>query len=156
MIWYDLPYGGAVNMQGKVVWRVSKEEYETLKKRLEDIFDDDSVSQNSDWLKQYQWIHSQCEACASPGPSFSCISPSLSTIVAGPALPGLGGLDAVGGPVRPAAQARAWAFPASLTGWSHCPSPGGCAGMQAAQSGDRFFGFIQIAEVCLPYLVTVL
>jgi hypothetical protein len=48
MIRYALPYGGAVNMQGKVVWRVSKEEYETLKKRLEDIFDDDSVSQNSD------------------------------------------------------------------------------------------------------------
>ena len=28
--------------------------------------------------------------------------------------------------------------------------------MQAAQSEDRFFGFIQIAEVCLPYLVTIL
>jgi hypothetical protein len=49
MIRYDLSYGGAVNMQGKVVWRVSKEEYETLKKRLGDIFDDDSACQNSDW-----------------------------------------------------------------------------------------------------------
>jgi len=48
MIRYNLPYGGAVNMHGEVVWRVSKEEYETLKKRLEDIFDDDSVCQNSD------------------------------------------------------------------------------------------------------------
>lgn len=48
MIKYKLPYGGAVNMHGEVVWRVSKEEYETLRKRLEDVFDDDSICQNSD------------------------------------------------------------------------------------------------------------
>jgi len=40
-------------------------------------------------------------------PSLSCIFPTLSTIVAGLALLAQDGLDAVGGPARPAAQARA-------------------------------------------------
>jgi len=40
-------------------------------------------------------------------PSIFRILTSMGTIVAGPALQGLDGLDAVGGPVRPAAQARA-------------------------------------------------
>ena len=43
MIKYKLPSGGAVDMHGEVVWRVSKEEYETLKKRLEDAFEGDCI-----------------------------------------------------------------------------------------------------------------
>jgi len=44
MIRYKLPYGGAVNMRGEIVWRITKEEYEVLKKRLEHIFDEDISS----------------------------------------------------------------------------------------------------------------
>ena len=44
MIKYKLPYGGAVNMRGEIVWRITKEEYEDLKKRLEDVFDEASSS----------------------------------------------------------------------------------------------------------------
>lgn len=47
MIRYKLPYGGAVNMRGEIVWRVTKEEYEELKKRLEDIFDENAGCSNS-------------------------------------------------------------------------------------------------------------
>jgi hypothetical protein len=46
-------------------------------------------------------------ADASRLPPILLLHPPIHEHTAGPALPGLDGLDAVGGPVRPAAQARA-------------------------------------------------
>lgn len=34
-----LPYGGAVNIHGEITWRVTEEEFEDMKKQLENIFD---------------------------------------------------------------------------------------------------------------------
>jgi hypothetical protein len=42
MIRYKLPYGGAVDIRGKITWRVTKEEYEEMKKSLEIIFNEDN------------------------------------------------------------------------------------------------------------------
>ena len=35
-----LPYGGAVNIHGKITWRVTEKEFNEMKRNLECIFDD--------------------------------------------------------------------------------------------------------------------
>ena len=35
-----LPYGGAVNIHGKITWRVTEKEFNEMKRHLESIFDD--------------------------------------------------------------------------------------------------------------------
>lgn len=35
-----LPYGGAVNIHGKITWRVTEEEFKEMLKNLESIFDE--------------------------------------------------------------------------------------------------------------------
>jgi hypothetical protein len=35
-----LPYGGAVNIHGEITWRVTKEEFNEMKRHLESIFDE--------------------------------------------------------------------------------------------------------------------
>jgi hypothetical protein len=35
-----LPYGGAVNIHGKVTWCVTEEEFNELKRHLDSIFDE--------------------------------------------------------------------------------------------------------------------
>jgi uncharacterized protein with HEPN domain len=35
-----LPHGGAVNIRGEIVWRITKEELEEMKERVMSIFDD--------------------------------------------------------------------------------------------------------------------
>jgi hypothetical protein len=34
-----LPYGGAVNIRGEITWRITEEEFEDMRKQLENIFD---------------------------------------------------------------------------------------------------------------------
>jgi len=36
-----LPYGGAANIRGEIVWRITKEELEEMKERVMSIFDED-------------------------------------------------------------------------------------------------------------------
>jgi len=36
-----LPYGGAVNIRGEIVWRITKEEYEAMKTRVLSLFEND-------------------------------------------------------------------------------------------------------------------
>lgn len=36
-----LPYGGAANIRGEIVWRITKEELEEMKGRVMSIFDED-------------------------------------------------------------------------------------------------------------------
>jgi len=36
-----LPYGGAANIRGEIVWRITKEELEEIKGRVMSIFDED-------------------------------------------------------------------------------------------------------------------
>ncbi len=37
----QMPYGGAVNIQGKIVWRITKEEHDAMKSRVLSLFEDD-------------------------------------------------------------------------------------------------------------------
>ena len=40
-----LPYGGAVNIRGEIVWQITKEEHEVMKARVLSLFEnDDSAS----------------------------------------------------------------------------------------------------------------
>jgi hypothetical protein len=41
----ELPYGGAVNIRGEIVWQITKEEHEAMKARVLSLFEnDDSAS----------------------------------------------------------------------------------------------------------------
>lgn len=37
----QLPYGGAVNIHGKIIWRITKEEHDAMKARVLSLFEDD-------------------------------------------------------------------------------------------------------------------
>lgn len=37
---YQLPYGGAVNIRGEIVWRVTEEEFKEMKDYIKRIFDE--------------------------------------------------------------------------------------------------------------------
>lgn len=37
----QLPFGGAVDIHGNIVWRVTEEEFQELKRHLDNIFSDD-------------------------------------------------------------------------------------------------------------------
>lgn len=41
MIRDQLPYGGAVNIRGQIVWRITKEEHDAMKERVLRLFEDD-------------------------------------------------------------------------------------------------------------------
>ena len=43
-----LPYGGAVNIRGEIVWRITKEEHEAMKARVLSLFENDDSA--SIWL----------------------------------------------------------------------------------------------------------
>ena len=43
-----LPHGGAVNIRGEIVWRITKEELEEMRVRVMSIFDDFTVEEDSD------------------------------------------------------------------------------------------------------------
>jgi len=36
-----LPYGGAVNIHGEIVWRITKEEHDAMKARVLNLFEED-------------------------------------------------------------------------------------------------------------------
>ncbi len=40
----QLPYGGAVNIRGEIVWRITKEEHEAMKARVLSLFENDDSS----------------------------------------------------------------------------------------------------------------
>lgn len=41
----QLPYGGAVNIRGEIVWRITKEEHDAMKARVLSLFEsDDQIS----------------------------------------------------------------------------------------------------------------
>ncbi len=44
MLRHKLPYGGAVNLHGEIVWCVTDEEHEAMLKHLRDIFDEEEDS----------------------------------------------------------------------------------------------------------------
>jgi hypothetical protein len=37
----QLPYGGAVNIRGEIIWRITKEEHDAMKARVLSLFEDD-------------------------------------------------------------------------------------------------------------------
>ena len=37
----QLPYGGAVNIHGEIVWRITKEEHDAMKARVLSLFESD-------------------------------------------------------------------------------------------------------------------
>jgi hypothetical protein len=37
----QLPYGGAVNIRGEIVWRITKEEHDAMKARVLSLFEND-------------------------------------------------------------------------------------------------------------------
>jgi hypothetical protein len=37
----QLPYGGAVNIRGQIVWRITKEEHDAMKARVLSLFEED-------------------------------------------------------------------------------------------------------------------
>jgi hypothetical protein len=37
----QLPYGGAVNIRGEIVWRITKEEHDMMKARVLSLFESD-------------------------------------------------------------------------------------------------------------------
>lgn len=41
MIKNQLPFGGAVDIHGKIVWRVTEEEFQELKRHLDNVFSED-------------------------------------------------------------------------------------------------------------------
>jgi len=43
-----LPHGGAVNIRGEIVWRITKEEPEEMRVRVMSIFDDLTVEEDLD------------------------------------------------------------------------------------------------------------
>lgn len=36
----QLPYGGAVNIRGEIVWRITKEEHDAMKARVLNLFEE--------------------------------------------------------------------------------------------------------------------
>jgi hypothetical protein len=36
-----LPYGGAVNIRGQIVWRITKKEHDAMKARVLSLFEED-------------------------------------------------------------------------------------------------------------------
>ena len=44
----QLPYGGAVNIRGEIVWQITKEEHEAMKARVLSLFENDDSA--SIWL----------------------------------------------------------------------------------------------------------
>jgi hypothetical protein len=40
MIKNQLPFGGAVDIHGNIVWRVTEEEFKELKRHLDEVFSD--------------------------------------------------------------------------------------------------------------------
>ena len=44
----QLPYGGAVNIRGEIVWQITKEEHEVMKARVLSLFENDDSA--SIWL----------------------------------------------------------------------------------------------------------
>lgn len=43
-----LPHGGAANIRGEIVWRITKEELEEMRARVMSIFDDLTGEEDSD------------------------------------------------------------------------------------------------------------
>ena len=43
-----LPHGGAANIRGEIVWRITKEELEEMRVRVMSIFDDLTVEEDLD------------------------------------------------------------------------------------------------------------
>jgi hypothetical protein len=53
MIRDKLPYGGAVNIRGEIVWRITKEEHDTMKARVLRLFESNDCMYcpcRSSWL----------------------------------------------------------------------------------------------------------
>lgn len=47
MLRHKLPYVGAVNLRGEIVWCVTEEEHKEMLKHLRDIFDEEEESHYS-------------------------------------------------------------------------------------------------------------